>query len=379
MTKKHSRLAASAASRWLACPGSITLAEKFDLKGTTSKYATEGTAAHTLGETCLRLEAEPLDFVGSYIEADGVQVEVTEDMAEAVKVYVDYVNSNTLPMDYSWLEQRCGITEELGGTADCIIAKWRYACFDLEIIDYKHGRGMLVSPERNPQLMIYALGGLVNTPIEVPIDKVTLTVVQPRAEGQQIKSWETTAADLHAWQQERLMPGAERALSGSEILHTGDHCRFCPALAICPEHKAAALEVARADFETCTFPPPETLSPVHVAKVLKFAEMMSGWVQQVKAFAVERMEQGERVPGYKLVQKRRTRAWLDERKMVEALGEDAYQKKVRTVAQAEKAVGKEGLEGLWEWNNTGLTIAPESDKRQAVANSAILDFTDEKE
>ena len=53
-------------------------------------------------------------------------------------------------MDFSrWVEQGFG-------TADCIII----ADGTLRIIDYKHGLGVLVSADENPQMQCYALGAL---------------------------------------------------------------------------------------------------------------------------------------------------------------------------------------------------------------------------
>ena len=48
MSKAHAFLSASAAHRWIACPPSAKLQEKYEDKG--SEYAAQGTDAHTLAE-----------------------------------------------------------------------------------------------------------------------------------------------------------------------------------------------------------------------------------------------------------------------------------------------------------------------------------------
>ena len=55
------------------------------------------------------------------------------------------------------IEQRLDFSrwvEDSFGTGDCVIV----ADETLQVIDYKHGVGVLVSAEKNPQMMCYALG-----------------------------------------------------------------------------------------------------------------------------------------------------------------------------------------------------------------------------
>ena len=52
MPDTHALLSPSSSERWIACPPSVRLSEKFDEKP--SEYAAEGTAAHSLCEYKLR-------------------------------------------------------------------------------------------------------------------------------------------------------------------------------------------------------------------------------------------------------------------------------------------------------------------------------------
>ena len=53
MPNKHARCSASAAHRWINCPGSIALSDQCPDPGSSS-YADEGTIAHSLAELKLR-------------------------------------------------------------------------------------------------------------------------------------------------------------------------------------------------------------------------------------------------------------------------------------------------------------------------------------
>ena len=89
--RAHARLSPSSAKRWLMCPGSVKLSEAYP--DTTSSYASEGTAAHELAEKCLRERQD----AASYAMIDGVEVD--EDMAIGVQLYVDWVRSQVDPGD----------------------------------------------------------------------------------------------------------------------------------------------------------------------------------------------------------------------------------------------------------------------------------------
>ena len=387
----HSRLSASGAHRWMNCPGSVVLSEKVPQQES-SIYAREGTAAHKLCEQCLALDMMPQDFIGEKVE----DFEITEEMAEAVKAYVDFVKAVapyrmiTSKGCALQLEVKFSLPEyhkDIAGTADCVVT---YRGSNTIIVaDYKHGKGVVVEPENNPQLMIYALGAAKVAGLTE--GRIRIVVVQPRAyheSGEVVRGWWTTVEELKAWAEKELKPAAEKASGESSYLETGDYCRFCRGSAVCPKMRDKALEVAKAEFNKPVFPEPKTLTVEEISKALTFAEMMSNWLKGVKAYAQGVLESGEEVPGFKLVAKRSNRKWVSDEEAEELLinfiGEDAYEKKLLSVAKAEKALKNNGLdisdiEDLWEKPDNGLVIAPVSDKRTAVKSSAVLDFKDSVE
>jgi hypothetical protein len=134
--KSHSELGASVAARWMACPGSVQLSR--GRPNESSAFAQEGTAAHALGELCLRRGADPATFVGTTL--DGVEVDA--DMAEHVRVYVDYCRR--IPQGYAWIEKQFNLGAlnppgPMFGTADFVARD--VPSRTLDVVDLKYGKG----------------------------------------------------------------------------------------------------------------------------------------------------------------------------------------------------------------------------------------------
>lgn len=152
--KRHAVLSASSSERWLNCPPSARLCEAYEDKG--SDYAAEGTDAHALAEARLKqalgIPAEdPIENLSWYNEemeecAVGYAAYVVELLETAKQTCVDPVVLIEQRVDFShWVQSGYG-------TADLILI----ADGTLNICDYKRGKGVEVSAERNPQMMLYA-------------------------------------------------------------------------------------------------------------------------------------------------------------------------------------------------------------------------------
>lgn len=197
-SRSHAILSASSSHRWLNCPPSAKLnAERSD---TVSEYAKEGTCAHELAEYKLRKAlgqsekelheiTENLDFFDS-------------EMDECTDSYADFVleqleNSRKIcPDTLILIEQRLDFSEYVPdgfGTGDCLIV----ADGTLQVIDFKYGLGVLVSAEKNSQMMLYALGSLAIYRDLYDIEKVRMTIFQPRREN--VSDWEISVSELLDW------------------------------------------------------------------------------------------------------------------------------------------------------------------------------------
>ena len=148
---KHAKLGASGAHRWRKCAGSINLSE--GIEDVTTIYAAEGTVAHVIGEGCLRVRGRPASTdIGIVFLEDGFNIEVTEEMTDAVQIYVDYVREraegNTLFIEKQFDLSPLDPPDEMYGITDASI--WDEEARFLEVIDYKHGVGVAVDAINPP-------------------------------------------------------------------------------------------------------------------------------------------------------------------------------------------------------------------------------------
>ena len=145
----HSKLGASGMYRWARCPGSVALVEKLALPIFTSSYAAEGSDAHALAALCLTKNHNPGFYIGKTISPEGRKFTVTEEMAEAVQVYVDAVDA-VIPDTSGGYEVQIEKRFDLSavhpgcfGTADAVV--WHAFSKTLYVFDYKHGAGVIVA------------------------------------------------------------------------------------------------------------------------------------------------------------------------------------------------------------------------------------------
>jgi len=382
--RSHCEHSPSSAYRWMACPGSIQLCRRMP-PAPTSSYAEEGTSAHELGEYCLRHR----DIVNEWVGKEWNGQKLSADFVDAVYTYVDYVRKLIQDADWYAIERQFFLDPldppaPMHGTADFLsLTKGR-----LDVVDYKHGQGVPVEVEGNKQLRYYALGALLSLH-QAQADKVQtvrITVVQPRAPHPDgpIRSEEISVIELLDFALD-LFDGVQATLAEAPKLVPGDHCRFCPAHAQCPALRDAALEVAKTEFAAedslAVSPPPEALTTEELARLMSRFHLVEQWMASVREHAYNVLLAGGEMPGWKLVPKRATRKWRDEK----ALGAWARKEKIpvaqifepqtlRSPAALEKEIGKNRIpEELIEKTSSGLTLAEASDPRPAVLQLSAAD------
>ena len=374
--KGHAILSASSSDRWLHCPPSARLCESYDDKG--SDYAAEGTDAHALCEYKLRqalgMEAtDPTENLTWFNEemsdcATGYAAYVLEQVEAAKQSCADPVVLIEQRVDFSrWVESGFG-------TADCILI----ADGTLQIIDYKHGLGVLVSAEENPQMQCYALGALELFDAIYDIDSVRMTIYQPRREN--VSSYELSKDELYRWADDVLKPTADLAFAGDGNFLCGEWCGFCKAKHDCRARADANMELARYDFKL-----PPLLTDEEVEEILARADDLVSWAADIKEYALQQAISGKEWHGWKLVEGRSNRRYTNETAVAGAVtdaGFDPYEHKVLGVTAMQKLLGKsrfdEILAAYIEKPQGKPTLVPESDKRPAM-NTAKNDFMEEND
>ena len=372
--KGHAILSASSSDRWLHCPPSARLCEAYEDKG--SDYAAEGTDAHTLCEYRLKqalgIPAEdPIENLSWYNEemeecAAGYAAYVVELLEAAKQACSDPVVMIEQRVDFSrWVQEGFG-------TADCILI----ADGVLNIVDYKHGKGVEVSAVANPQMQLYALGALEIFDGIYDIDTVRMTIFQARKSNISVDQMDK--AGLYEWADTELTQKAHLAYEGQGDFSCGEWCRFCKAKAECRERATANLALARYEFQA-----PALLDDEEIADILGKVDALTAWASDVKEYALQQAISGKEWTGWKLVEGRSNRKYTSEAAVaaaVESAGFDPYERKVLGVTAMQKLLGKTRFEELLapyiEKPQGKPALVPESDKRPAM-NTAKNDFMEE--
>lgn len=230
--KAHSELAASAAERWLSCPGSVRLCRTVP-PSPPNRWSIEGTEAHAVMETWLKTGKEPKD--------------APSEMRYHVSKMVYFVQDELEKGGDLFVETKIKLPEDIGpdmfGTVDAAIVE---PCGTLHIIDLKYGVSP-VSPERNLQLSYYALGFAER--FKYLFDRIKLTVSQPRITSSfPNRTWETLPRYLE--QTKKLFQaGVKRTQYPNAPLNEGKFCYWCPAREVCPLKSEKNLQRTRELFE----------------------------------------------------------------------------------------------------------------------------------
>lgn len=371
----HALLSPSGASRWLACPPSARLEETFP--SSTNSAAEEGTLAHALSELYLRNNLKLIKAIDYNRELKKIKHNSFYN-AELNGHCLDYVNFileklHELHDPTIFIEERIDLTEfvpEGFGTVDCIMI----ADGILDINDLKYGKGVLVEAHENKQMMLYALGALHKYSLLYHIDKVRMTIYQPRLDN--YSSFEVDANWLLQWGDEYVRPTARLAYDGKGEYTPGSHCKFCKARNQCKALADYNMSLAKYAFED-----PNKLTEKDIADILEKAPDFKVWLTNIQQYALqEAVLNGKQWPGFKLVAGRSNRQYANEDAIMKALKKAKIESglymtapKLVGITALEKNVGKsevEKLVGAYIVKPPGAaTLVPEWDKRPAISSA----------
>lgn len=361
----HAKLSPSGAARWMTCPGSVHLTATLPPQEGSSVYAARGTAIHSLSEMALKANTQPEDYLGQVV--DGFTVD--EDMAKISRIYVDIARET---MGTKYYEIRVSLEDVIPdcfGTVDMVAMREGH----LIICDLKTGAGVKVDVENNHQLMLYALGAYAKFSWLYDFSKVTMVIVQPPV-SELPSSWTITVGELMAFADEVREAYRRIIEEPTTYVLSEKGCKWCRAAHICPEMQKLAAKAAATDFAT--------ESVEDIAAWLEKVPLLKQFIEAVESTAKDALMSGKPVPGWKVVEGRRSRVWKNEAEVIDALAE--FKDKIfsrpelLSVAQMEKALKGQpvDLNDLIEVKTGQPTIAPESDKRAAITRdgTAAKDF-----
>lgn len=310
----HAPLAPSAAHRWMRCPGSVHLVGALPEQEETAAMH-EGTAAHAVAQTILTEQA-----IGDQAAAEGMRRgwHTTHDecghgcrwsdLADLVAPYVTAVTERL----HEWaqdgwhtdlhLERRVSLDCQIWGTADAIIVAdgldaWGDTVTCVDVLDLKCGR-QPVDPT-SEQLRIYAAAAL----IEWEADSVSTCIVQPCLSGR--PQWGVTMSrdEVLTWVGRVEAMAYLAAMDGAPRIPGEEQCRWCPALAVCPEARDRVLaHMAPAP----TIDLVEAASGDRLSALTQAAEEAARWADAVRARARQEATEG-RLPGWRIAPGRATR------------------------------------------------------------------------
>ncbi|MGI6700754.1 MAG: DUF2800 domain-containing protein [Christensenellales bacterium] len=374
----HAILSASSSHRWLNCTPSAWLEQEFENTGT--EAAREGTAAHALCEHKLKLALQQKSTrpVSDYD---------CDEMEEYTDAYVDFVMEQyeaakrTCADPIILIEQRLDFSCYVPGgfgTGDCVII----ADGLLHIIDFKYGMGVLVDAERNPQMMLYALGALGIYDHLYDICEIAMSIFQPRREN--VSTWRISVDELRTWAENELKSRAEMAFNGEGDYLPGPWCTFCRAAVRCRARAEEKMELARFEFKL-----PPLLSDTEIESILSRLPDLTKWANEIFTYATDiAVNHGKEWQGFKVVEGRSVRKFTDEKTVAEAAKAggytDIYRQSLITLTEMQKLMGKDKFEkilgGLITKAPGKPTLVPMSDKRPAMnVTNAMNEFSEMKE
>lgn len=380
----HARLSPSSASRWSRCPGSVNFIDDLDEPDDGSEAADEGTVLHSFMETCLRENIEAYDLIGEQRSHNGVKVRIDDEIADMLQSGLDEIDR--IP-GRLFVETRVDLARWMPGqfgTLDVGIIgkKW------VTIWDHKFGY-VPVSPVKNDQERIYALGfwdrylrGVRNAPT-----KFRLIIWQPRS-GSGGGEWETDIdelLDFGDWIRKRAAMTYGR---NAKRIAGPKQCAYCPgAKTLTCEvynefNRSQIIDDFEADDELARMGlaprlrRPYELSPEELCRIVENRPMIDKWLDRLHALALDNALKGHPTPGLKAIEGRAPkRKWADEVKAEERLkrllADDAYTRKLLSVAKAEKALpasiyAKLKDEELIDFGIPKPILVPEQDARPAM-------------
>ena len=377
--ERHSGIVGgSTAKQVMACPGSVALCKKMPAQLSGNKYADEGTLLHNvIADMLVNVEKTYEDYLGLKHE-ENTEIEITRELIEeklqpAVQA-LDSIDPQQ-EMEYA-IETEVDFGKFLPGVFGSCDLLGRLGSRAI-VLDWKFGSGVAFEEKDNAQLMFYAAAAMRTPKVQwvfEDAEDIEMIIVQPP----QVKRHIVTFSEIAAFES-RLKDAVKESGKPNALINPGDHCLWCKAKAICPKMTGAVDRALKIELEG-----------IDVSKMglaLQHAVLLEQWIKDLRNLAQVALENGVKVPYWKLVNGRQgARKWSDEKsveKKVSGYGEfpnEEYLTKPELLSptQMEKLFKKHkltfsDLDDYVSRSEGKLTMAPADDPRpEAVQIGAIL-------
>lgn len=375
MSEHSDVIGGSSATRIISCPGSVKLSKQLP-KQESSSYADQGSMLHEVIAKILSGDATAEELIDQEFEhlehifTEDLHDEMIVPALEAFDALADEFG------DFEFVvEARCEFGAYIPGafgTAD-IIGSNEAATI---VLDWKFGRGVPVDAKDNGQLKFYGAAATYTKEVADmfdPAKNVVLAVIQP-AFDPPLSYWEADMVLLGAFTED-IKNALVEAATDKAPLCEGDHCRWCPAKALCPL-KTGLAERTIDEQELDPTSDDYVINIEDLPRYLDMADELSQWIDAIKALGHAELENGTTIEGWKLVAKRQSKSWNDPDVTVKRMKgmklkvDQIYNKKLISPAQAVKLmtkIGKKGkLDDLFTSSSPGNTMTRADDPRAAI-------------
>lgn len=192
---------------------------------------------------------------------------------------------------------------DVWGTADVVL--YNPVKKELHCIDWKFGKGVKVFANQNIQGITYLAGALADFP---DTEKLKFHVVQTSMDH--FDTYSTTTEDVLKFLEDVLKPAIKDALSSSPTYNPSPKaCRFCEAKSDCVARHELNVKNARKVFAMYReFP---RVSDEEINAFMQNAEELVNYINALKKRIKAKLQQGDKVEGYKLGYSRANRVWKD--------------------------------------------------------------------
>ena len=147
---------------------------------------------------------------------------------------------------------------------------------------------------------------------------------------------------------------------------------------LAPRRKAAGMTQAQLAAAKMDFQLPPQLTDAEVAEALTLGQRLKAWLSDLEEYALGACLDGRELPGWKAVEGRSVRAWIDADAAFTAAraagvpDEMLYERKPVTLAALEKIMGKKAFgEAMADYVTTPPgkpTLVKADDRRKAITN-----------